>query len=60
MADIDVKVQMAAYEKGILPQRLSQLENDVPYVTEDWVRENFQLKGDNGLKIDCGNILNRK
>jgi len=60
MADIDVKVKMAAYEKGILPQKLSQLENDVPYVTEDWVRENFQLKGGNGLKIDCGNILNRK
>lgn len=38
---IKVKVKVLAYEKGSLPVKLSQLQNDVPYATQQWVGENF-------------------
>lgn len=38
--EVKVKVKILAYERGILPTKLSQLENDVPYATEEWVKEN--------------------
>jgi len=59
MSDIDVKVKMAAYERGILPQKMSQLENDVGYVDADWVEDNFLKKGQAGFRIDCGDVKNR-
>lgn len=38
---IKVKVKVLAYERGSLPYKLSQLQNDVPYATQKWVGENF-------------------
>lgn len=59
MSDIDVKVNLAAYERGILPQKVSQLENDLNYAKEQWVEDNFLKKGKAGFKIDCGTVKDR-
>lgn len=54
---VKVKVKILAYEKGLLPTKLSQLENDVPYATQEWVKENAGSGGGFG-NIDGGDIAN--
>ena len=34
MTDIKLKVKLSAYTKGVIPTKLSQLENDENYITE--------------------------
>lgn len=59
---IKVRVKVAAYEKGILPTKMSQLENDSNYVSEEWVKkfieENGGSFGPNQTSFDGGDIAN--
>lgn len=59
MSDAEINVNIAAYEKGILPRKVSQLENDLNYADKQWVEDNFSKKGTAGLTIDCGNVKDR-
>ena len=60
MSDIKVKLKVAAYEKGLLPTKVSQLENDSNYITLEEGKEMFQQKRETGLHINCGTVLTRK
>lgn len=51
--DVNVKLKIAAYEKGILPEKMSQLENDVPYATVEFVNKVIHERTG---KIDGGDI----
>ena len=59
MSDAEIKVNIAAYEKGILPRKVSQLENDLNYADKQWVEDNFSKKGTTGLTINCGDVKDR-
>ena len=60
MSDIKVKLKVTAYEKGLSPTKVSQLENDSNYITLEEGKEMFQQKGETGLHINCGTVLTRK
>lgn len=53
--DNKLKIKIAAYEKGIIPTKTSQLQNDAKFVDEEWVKKYVQA-GSGKLKIDCGEI----
>lgn len=49
---IKVRLKVSAYERGSIPRKMSQLENDASYATEQWVQEHFRP----GQGLDGGNI----
>lgn len=55
--NIKVKVKITAYEKGIIPTKVSQLDNDVPYATEQFVLDHAGSGGSSGA-INGGDISN--
>lgn len=59
MSDAEINVNIAAYERGILPRKVSQLENDLNYADKQWVEKNFLKKGTAGFTINCGNVEDR-
>lgn len=57
--NVKVKVKIQAYERGILPTRLGQLANDVPYATQTWTKNLVKEYGGFPSQFDGGNIQNK-
>lgn len=56
--NVKVKIKIACYERGLLPTRLGQLANDVPYATQTWTKNLVKDYGGFPSQFDGGNILN--
>lgn len=73
MTDIKLKVKLSAYTKGVIPTKLSQLENDENYITEapkdefayarkdgKWLKLDSVEFGDNVGLLDKSGLLLKK
>ena len=73
MTDIKLKVKLSAYTKGVVPTKLSQLENDENYITEapkdefayarkdgKWLKLDSVEFGDNVGLLDKSGLLLKK
>lgn len=70
MSDVKIVVKVRAYERGILPTKISQLQNDAGYATMEWVKKYVkdhcsggggtvvEIQVNGGLVTDTGAIKN--